>query len=81
MTTIRTRHAARAYPQREYTDRGAVRHLRRGYIRARLILGDRWVLAQRAGRKVHARRDAVVFGVTVALTLPLLAADLVARLV
>lgn len=45
------RQAIRAYPRTEYTDREAVRHLRRCYIKARMMLGDRWLLANQVPRK------------------------------
>lgn len=53
-------HARRAYPQRDYLDPAAVKHLQHGYVRARLILGDRWILARQVGRKLHAHRDGLV---------------------
>ena len=53
-------HARRAYPLRDYLEPSAVRHLQHGYVRARIILGDRWILAQQIGRKLHKRRDSVV---------------------
>lgn len=53
-------HARRAYPEREYLDPRAVRHLQHGYVRARLILGDHWILARRVGRKLYEHRDGLV---------------------
>lgn len=38
--------ARRLFPDAPYLDPEAVRHLRRGYVRARLRLGGNWVLAQ-----------------------------------
>lgn len=44
-------HAARLYPHGPFADPSAVRTLRRGYVRARLYLGDRWILAKRVPRR------------------------------
>lgn len=38
----------RVYPDANYLDPETVRHNRRAWVRARLRLGDRWILAQRA---------------------------------
>ena len=46
MTTLTlARQAVRLYPHTAYTDRRAVNHLRRGWIRQIRYLGDKWLLA------------------------------------
>lgn len=51
MSTAIARQAIKAYPRTEYTDRDNVRHLRRCYIKARMMLGNRWILADKVPRK------------------------------
>lgn len=45
------RQAVRAWPRHELANRKQIVALRRGYIRARNILGDRWLLAVPVRRK------------------------------
>jgi hypothetical protein len=82
-TTIRTlaRHAARAYPKRDYAGLAAVKHLRRGFVRAHLILGHRSTLAMELPRKAHEKRDAVVVATAVLCAAPVILHDIAARLV
>ena len=40
------RQAIRLYPHSEVSERRAVNHLRRGWIRQILYLGDKWILAK-----------------------------------
>lgn len=77
--TILARSARRAFPHRPYTDEKDVRHLRRQYVRARLWLGERWILAQVLGKKLHEHRDTAVLVVCAAGALPFLAIDVVRR--
>lgn len=44
------REARQHFPHRDYLAPAAVRALRRGYIGARLQLGDRWVFAKTESR-------------------------------
>jgi hypothetical protein len=53
--------ATRLFPRTTYTERKAVKTLRRGWIRAVSILGDKWILASHVQRKA----DAIVFAVAV----------------
>lgn len=45
------RQAVRAWPRHELANQQQIVALRRGYIKARLILGDRWLLAVPVPRK------------------------------
>lgn len=71
------RHAVRLFPHTPYSDRAAVNHLRREYIKARAYLGDRWILAKRIGRRINS--DAAVLAVSVAGGLPVLIHDVVVK--
>lgn len=64
------RQAVRLFPRTTYTDRKAVNHLRREYIKARQYLGEKWILARQVGRKVNT--DGAVLIVSVAGGLPIL---------
>jgi hypothetical protein len=50
------RAAVRAYPHTDWSDRRAVNAHRRRWIAARLTLGDRWLLAKKAGRVINSDR-------------------------
>lgn len=70
------RDAIRAFPKTELTSRSRLRHNRREYIKARLTLGDRWILATKIA---HKNRDAVVCASVCVLSPVAIAADLLAR--
>lgn len=50
MTSL-ARQAVRAWPRHPLATRQQINALRRGYIRARIILGDRWLLAVPVSKK------------------------------
>ena len=54
------RQAVRAWPRHELATRQQVNALRRGYIKARVILGDRWLLASSVPRKQNGCADVAV---------------------
>jgi hypothetical protein len=47
------RQAVRAWPRHDLATRQQINTLRRGYIKAREVLGDRWLLAVPVPRKVQ----------------------------
>lgn len=67
------RQAVRAWPRHELATRQQVNALRRGYIKARVILGDRWLLAVNVPRKQAGSADGVVLAVVCLASLILVA--------
>ena len=54
MNTVQlARQAVRAWPRHDLATRQQINTLRRGYIRARVILGERWLLAVPVQKKVQ----------------------------
>lgn len=47
------REAVRVWPRHDLATRKQINTLRRGYIKARIILGDRWLLAKPVERKTQ----------------------------
>ena len=58
------RQAVRAWPRHDLATRQQINALRRGYIKARQILGDRWLLSTPVPRKQAGSADGVVLAVT-----------------
>lgn len=54
------RQAVRAWPRHELATKQQTRALQRGYIKARLRLGDRWLLAIPVPKKQSGSADACV---------------------
>ena len=51
MTLSLARQAVKAWPRHHLATRQQINALRRGYIRARIMLGDKWLLAKPLERK------------------------------
>jgi hypothetical protein len=70
------RQAIKAYPHSETSTRKSVKHNRMQYIRARLRLGDKYILLAKVA---HKHRDAVVAGVVFVLAPIAIVGDVIAR--
>lgn len=57
------RQAVRAWPRHEFATRQQTNVLRRGYIKARAVLGDKYLLAVPVQRKQAGSTDGVVLAV------------------
>ena len=57
------RQAVRAWPRHDLATRQQINALRRGYIKARQILGDKWLLSTPVPRKQAGSADGVVLAV------------------
>lgn len=53
MTYQIARQAVKAWPRHDLATKAQIAALRRGYIKARVILGDRWLLAVPVQRKTE----------------------------
>jgi len=54
------RQAVKAWPRHDLASRQQINALRRGYIRARQVLGDKWLLSASVPRKQTGSADAWV---------------------